>query len=73
MRNYSTLNYLVNGFQSKLNQFILIETSINGNPETMSKKETEPSDRIIENIMNFARSYEVCKTKEAGYVEMNLN
>lgn len=73
MRNYSTLIYLVNSFQSELNQFSLIETSINRNPETMSKKDKEPSDRIIENILNFARSYEVCKTKDAGYVEMNLN
>jgi hypothetical protein len=73
MRNYSTLIYLVNGFQSELNQFSLIETSINGNPGTMLSKEEGPSDRIIENILNFARSYEVCKTKEAGYVELNLN
>lgn len=73
MRNYSTLMYLVNKFQSELNQFSLIETSINRSSETMKKKENEPSDRIIENIMNFARSYEVCKTKEIGHVEMNLN
>ncbi len=73
MKNYSTLIYLVNSFQSKLNQFSLIETSINGNLETMPKKDEGPSDRIIENILNFARSYEVCKTEEAGYVELNLN
>lgn len=73
MRNYSTLIYLVNSFQSELNQFSLIETSINGNLEKMSKKDEGPSDRIIENILNFARSYEVCKTKKAGYVELNLN
>jgi hypothetical protein len=73
MRNYSTLNSLVNSFQSKLNQFSLIETSINRNSEMMSKKEEVPSDQIIENILNFARSYEVCKTEKAGYIELNLN
>lgn len=73
MRNYSTLIYLVNRFQSELNQFSFIETSINGNRETMSKKDEGPSDRIIENILNFARSYEVCKTEKTGYVELNLN
>ena len=73
MRNYSTLVYLVNSFQSELNQFNVIETSINRNLETMSKNEAGPSDRIIENILNFARSYKVCKTEKAGYVELNLN
>jgi hypothetical protein len=73
MRNYSTLNYFVYSFQSKLNQFSLIEASVNRNSETMSKKNEGPSDRLVENILNFARSYEVLKTKETGYVEMNLN
>lgn len=73
MRNYSTLIYLVSSFQFELNQFNLIEMSINRNPEAMLKNDEGPSDRIIENILNFARSYEVCKTEKAGYVEMNLN
>ncbi len=73
MRNYSTLIYLVSNFQSKLKVFNFIEMSINRNPEKMPKKVDGPSDRIIENILNFARSYEVCKTEEAGYVELNLN
>ncbi len=73
MRNYSTLIYLVNNFQSELTQFNLIESDINRNPEPVSKKEDGPSERIIENILNFSRSYEVCKTKKAGYVELNLN
>jgi hypothetical protein len=73
MRNYSTLIYLVSSFQFELNQFNLIETSINRNPEAMLTNYEGPSDRIIENILNFSRSYEVCKTKKAGYVELNLN
>lgn len=73
MRNYSTLIYLVNNFQLDLNHLSLIETNINRNPDTMMTKNEGPSERIIENILNFARSYEVYKTKETGYVELNLN
>lgn len=75
MRNYSTLIYLVNSFQSKTesNQVNLIEASINSFLAAMSEAEKVPSDRVIENILNFARSYEVYETENAGYVEMNLN
>ena len=73
MRNHSTLIYLVNSFQSELNHLSLIETSINGTSEPKLNVEKAPSDKTIENILNFARSYEVCKTKKAGYVELNLN
>jgi len=73
MRNHSTLIYLVNSFQSELNHLSLIETSINSASEPILKTESSPSDKTIENILNFARSYEVCKTENAGYVELNLN
>jgi len=73
MRNYSTLIYLVSSFQSELNHLSLIETSINSTSEPILKAEVAPSDKTIENILNFARSYEVCKTEKAGYVELNLN
>jgi hypothetical protein len=73
MGNYSTLIYLVNSFQSEFNSNNLIETSINCIPKKMSKAEDAPSDRIIDNILNFSRSYEVFKTEKAGYVELNLN
>lgn len=73
MGNYSTLIYLVNSFQSDFKSNNLIETSINSTPKKMSKAEHLPSDRIIDNILNFSRSYEVYKTEKAGYVELNLN
>ena len=73
MRNYSTLIYFVNSFQSELNQINLVETNVDGHPEMMSNDEKMPSDRIIENILNFARSYEAFETEDVGYVEMNLN
>jgi len=73
MMNYSTLIYLVNSFQSEINGDYPIEINVNGSQKTMSDTKHEPSDQIIENILNFARSYEVCKTEKAGYVEMILN
>jgi len=73
MRNYSTLIYFVNSFQSESNQVNLIEASINSFLETTPLEDELPSERSIENILNFARSYEVYETENAGYVEMNLN
>ena len=73
MGNYSTLIYLVNSFQSEFKSDNLIETSINSTPKKMSKAPDAPSDRIIDNILNFSRSYEVYETEKAGYVELNLN
>ena len=65
--------YFVNSFQSELNHINLVETSVDGHPDMMSIEEKMPSDRIIENILNFARSYDAFETKDVGYVEMNLN
>lgn len=74
MRN-STLIYFVNHFSSELDSF-QVDTEMDipeNNLAKMDNTEILPSERTIENILNFARSYEVLKTEEAGYVEMNLN
>lgn len=75
MRNYSTLIYFVNGIQSEseLKPDNLVDEDINGFLAMIPQDENKPSDLVIKNIMNFARSYEVYKTEEAGYVEMILN
>jgi hypothetical protein len=73
MRNYSTLIYFVNSFQSESTQVNLVETDINNFLEATPMENEMPSERSIENILNFARSYEVFETENAGYVEMNLN
>jgi hypothetical protein len=75
MRNSSTLIYFVNSFQSESesNHVNLVETRINRFLETTPVADKTPSERSIENILNFARSYEVLETESAGYVEMNLN
>jgi hypothetical protein len=73
MRKNSTLIYFVNSFQSVLKSVKLVETEVDNGPVNSSKKEQDPPDRIVQNILNFARSYDVVKTEEIGYVEMNLN
>lgn len=32
-----------------------------------------PSNEVLNNILNFSKSYETVKTESSGYVEMNLN
>ncbi len=70
MKKHSTLIYLVNNFQTE-------ESTTNGADDVIGNQLTamdfEPSERSIENIMNFARSYEVLETKSTGYAEMILN
>jgi hypothetical protein len=75
MRNYSTLIYFVNGYQSDeiSDQDNLVDDNIDSFLATIPENDNLPSDLVIGNILNFARSYEVYETKEAGYVEMNLN
>jgi len=74
MRN-STLIYFVNQFHLESELFPSEAEMIDyGNTlAVMDNAEMLPSDRTIENILNFARSYEVLETEETGYVEMNLN
>jgi len=75
MSKNSTLIYVVNrtGADKESDLSTLMDEYINnfldGNPE----KGNSPSDRIIDNILNYSRSYDAKKTKSAGYVEMNLN
>ena len=71
MNKDSTLIYFVKNFQTDSESFN--EESLNASLTKMEKSEVGPSERTIDNIMNFARSYEVIETEEAGYVEMILN
>lgn len=75
MRKNSTLIYFINSFNSKSKpeESDLIEKSINEFLASEASGNNRPSDQSVENILNFARSFDVCKTKSAGYVEMNLN
>jgi hypothetical protein len=75
MRNYSTLIYFVSNYQSeKMSENDnWVDDNINSFLATIPDNDNIPSDLVIENILNFARSYEAYETEDAGYVEMNLN
>jgi hypothetical protein len=69
MRNYSTLIYFVNGYQSEeiSDNDNLVDDNINSFLATIPENDDNlPSDLVIGNILNFARSYEVYETEEAG-------
>jgi len=70
MRRNSTLIYVVNYFQPGKSELKKGIKSIN-NETSMELK--MPSEKSIENILNFARVYEVLETERAGQVEMILN
>ena len=70
MRKRSTLIYIINRFQEEKLQ---VETRINDAGFWDGKPLKTPSQKTIDNILNFSRSYDVKKTKSAGFVEMNLN
>lgn len=70
----STLIYFVNNFQVDL-ESVFFEPIHENEESFLTKMEDTPlpSEETIESILNFARSYEVIETEEAGFVEMNLN
>lgn len=74
MSKNSTLIYFVNKFQADLSSCSLEETDEQneGYLAEIDVAENAPSEQTIENILNFARSYEVLET-QTGYVEMILN
>lgn len=70
MKKNSTLIYFVNNLNSeKKNQYRLDDVDT----DLLTVMDFNPSERSIENIMNFARSYEVLETENTGQVEMILN
>ena len=75
MKKNSTLIYFVKRFNSDSESF-LFDPDDHQFERTLTRMENDekmPSDRIIQNILDFARSYEVLETEETGYVEMILN
>lgn len=73
MKKNSTLIYFVNNFQP--DQTASKQQFDKGDDYLFKAEDAEmaPSDETINNILGFARSYEVMETKKNGPVEMNLN
>lgn len=70
MKKHSTLIYLVNNFQTGEATQNRVDDVIEN---SLTAMEFEPSESSIENILNFARSYEVIETESTGQIEMILN
>jgi diacylglycerol kinase family enzyme len=70
MKKNSTLIYFVNNFNSEEKNQCRVEDV---DTDLLTAMEFNPSERSIENIMNFARSYEVFETENTGQIEMILN
>lgn len=70
MKKHSTLIYLVNNFQTEEAAQSRVDHVIENE---LTEMDFKPSKRSIDNILNFARSYEVLETESTGYVEMILN
>jgi hypothetical protein len=73
MEKSSTLIYLINRFQKKLDSSIKVVDSNDDVFEKAENAEMAPSQRTINNILDFAKSYEVMETQNNGFVEMVLN
>jgi len=75
MSKNSTLIYFVNHLKSECEADLTtkIDGLINNFLDELTENESSPSDNSVNNILNFSRSYDVKKTKCAGYVEMILN
>ena len=75
MRKRSTLIYFVNSLQADLTN---CENNFLANFNRLNLTGTDPdgiypSERVVEDILNFARIYEVLETKTAGHTELILN
>jgi|WetSurMetagenome_2_1015567.scaffolds.fasta_scaffold205353_1 hypothetical protein len=72
MRNYSTLNSLINKFDQDAENFEL-DAETEELLISMDIEDFMPQQSSVNNILNFARSFEVLESNIAGMIEMNLN
>jgi hypothetical protein len=66
MMKFSTLNFFIN-------KYIKVNGCNKNDYYLFNEKEAKAPERCVENVLNFARSYRVAKSKSAGNVEMILN
>lgn len=75
MSKFSTLNYLINSYQTGKKEIELFQFS-DGFSENYSEIDQfgfEPSQNSINAILNFASQYEVLQSRKSGSIELNLN
>ncbi len=75
MRKHSTLIYFVNNIQADLNN---CENELFNSTDRLiltgkATRDEGPSERAVQNILNFARAYEVITTRSTGSTDLILN
>ena len=73
MRNNSTfLSYLINDFETGADNFEL-DAETEELLMSLDIEDFSPKKKTLDNILNFARSFEVLTSENAGTIELNLN
>lgn len=72
MRNSSTFDFLFNSLDEEAGQFEL-GAEIEELLISMDIEDFAPQNSSVSHILNFARSFDVFKSENAGIIEMNLN
>lgn len=76
MSKLSTLNYLINSYQTgkkEIELFQFSDNSLEMNFPDVDQIGFEPSQDSIHAILNFAAQYEVLQSLKTGNIELNLN
>jgi hypothetical protein len=73
MSKLSTLNFLINSYQTGIKEVEILQYNIHERTACDDQVGFEPAQSSIDVILNFASQYEVIKTKGTGNVELNLN
>jgi hypothetical protein len=72
MRDNYTFNSLINKFDEEADNFEL-DAEIEELLISMDIEDFSPQKSSVNNILNFARSFDVLKSQSTGVIEMNLN
>jgi hypothetical protein len=73
MSKFSTLNYLINSYETGKKEIELVQLSSENCEVDIDQIEYGPSQSSIDAILNFASQYEVLQSCKAGNIELNLN
>lgn len=71
MSKFFTLNYLISSYQARKKEVEVYQ--LFGKHTEFDQMESEPSQNSIDVILNFASQYDVVKSANTGYIELNLN
>ena len=73
MRKKSTLIYFVNSLQADLTNCENNFSAVFNRPQLTFNDVVSPAEKVVDEILNFARIYEVLETEVTGHTELILN